>query len=188
MFQLLARAANKAGRNETKRTSTSSTPEMSPPNRPASTESDAECIRRFLEALGQPAGSQPPPPVVPRTSIPFRPLAPVQPPPVPFSIPQGRLTSEDRRKKHVIPHETPLAAPPAFEVQERPVQIEPPSDVKSPTEAYDVGARPKTEVARTEKGIVAFLRSPAGLRNAIILREIFGPPRSLQPFDLVGRA
>jgi hypothetical protein len=113
---------------------------------------------------------------------------PVEPPPVPFSIPQGRLTSEDRRKKHVIPHETPLAAPPAFEVQERPVQIEPPIDVKSPTEAYDVGARPKTEVARTEKGIVAFLRSPAGLRNAIILREIFGPPRSLQPFDLVGRA
>jgi hypothetical protein len=29
------------------------------------------------------------------------------------------------------------------------------------------------------------LASPQGLRDAIILREIFGPPRSLQPPDLV---
>jgi hypothetical protein len=28
--------------------------------------------------------------------------------------------------------------------------------------------------------------SAQGLRDAIILREIFGPPRSLQPPDLVG--
>src|SRR6266581_7838771 len=32
----------------------------------------------------------------------------------------------------------------------------------------------------------ALLRSPLALRNAIILREIFGPPRSLQLLDLVG--
>ena len=31
----------------------------------------------------------------------------------------------------------------------------------------------------------AKLASPQGLRDAIILREIFGPPRSLQPLDLV---
>jgi hypothetical protein len=36
--------------------------------------------------------------------------------------------------------------------------------------------------------ITALLSSAAGLRNAIILREIFGPPRSLQPLDLVGSA
>jgi hypothetical protein len=30
------------------------------------------------------------------------------------------------------------------------------------------------------------LRSTSGLRDAIILREIFGPPRSMQPLDLVG--
>jgi hypothetical protein len=103
-------------------------------------------------------------------------------------MPRGRLTSEERQKRHVILHETPLVTPPVFELQERPVQIEPPGDAKSVTEAYATSARTKTEVPRTEKGIAAFLRSPGGLRNAIILREIFGPPRSLQPFDLVGRA
>jgi hypothetical protein len=39
------------------------------------------------------------------------------------------------------------------------------------------------EEKRTD--IAALLASESGLRNAIILREIFGPPRSLQSLDLL---
>src|SRR6058998_2751164 len=79
LFQLLTRAVTRASRDQTKRESTS-TREMPPPVLHPPTESDAERIRKFLEALGQPPTSRPPPPVVPRTDIPPRPVAPVQPP------------------------------------------------------------------------------------------------------------
>jgi hypothetical protein len=154
----------------------------------APVESDEERIRRFLEALGQPTGSRPPPPVVPRTDIPPRPLAPVQPPPGPFPIPRSRLTSRERRKRHVIPHETPVVTPRVIEVQEQPVQTEPRSDTKLPEEAAATPADSKIKTAYTAADIAGFLRSSTGKRNAIILREIFGPPRSLQPLDLVGSA
>jgi hypothetical protein len=189
LFRLLASKAgeSKKGAQKTNQRSTV-TPQMSAPTRRAPSETDAERIRRFLEALGQPATSTPPPPVVPRTNIPPRPLAPVQPPPGPFSMPRGRLTSEERRKRLVILHETPVVAPRVVEVREQEVQIEPRSDIKSPEEAYAPPADSKMKDARAGADIAKFLRSSTGQRNAVILREIFGPPRSLQPLDLVGSA
>ena len=166
--------------------SSTTSPSPAEPIEHARVESDAERIRKFLEALGQPTGSRPPPPVVPRTTIPPRPLAPVQPPPGPFPMPRGRFTSKERRKKQVILHETP--APRVVEVQEQPVQTEPRSDAKLPegTDATPADSKIKTPYPATDIG--EFLRSSTGQRNAIILREIFGPPRSLQPLDLVGSA
>jgi hypothetical protein len=82
LFQLLAKMAGKKSKDQTKRTSTPRTPA---PLQRAPTESDEDRIRKLLEALGQPPTSRPPPPVVPRTNIPPRPLAPVQPPTSPFS-------------------------------------------------------------------------------------------------------
>src|SRR5881397_1623299 len=41
---------------------------------------EEERLRKFLEALGVPSGSAPPPPVTPRPATPQRPLAPVRPP------------------------------------------------------------------------------------------------------------
>src|SRR5436189_3713375 len=134
LFQLLTRAASKASRNQREQTSTPSMPEMPPPNRRASTKSDEERIRKFLEALGQPATTRPPPPVTPRTDIPPRPLAPVKPP---ISLPQLPLflPREERRKREMIPKEghpqptvtraesmTPpkITGAPAFEVHEGP--------------------------------------------------------------------
>jgi hypothetical protein len=189
LFRLLASKAgeSKKGAQKTNQRSTV-TPQMSEPTRRAPSETDAERIRRFLEALGQPATSTPPPPVVSRTNIPPRPLAPVQPPPGPFSMPRGRLTSEERRKRHVILHETPVVAPRVVEVREQDVQIESRGDIKSPEEAYATPADSKIKDARAGADIAKFLRSSTGQRNAIILREIFGPPRSLQPLDLVGSA
>jgi len=100
LFQLLGRAARKASGDEAK-----PTPEPAPrmpkaiPRPP--TESDEERIRKFLEALGQPPASRPPSPVVARTDIPPRPLAPVQPPNV--HIPQTwNLSREVLRKRHEV--------------------------------------------------------------------------------------
>ena len=82
LFQFLAKMAGKKSKDQTNRTSTPRTPA---PLQRAPTESDEDRIRRLLEALGQPPTSRPPPPVVPRTNIPPRPLAPVQPPTSPLS-------------------------------------------------------------------------------------------------------
>src|SRR5215469_5869888 len=79
LFQLLGRAARKTSEGEEKPTS-KPPPRMLRPIPRASTQSDEERIRNFMEALGQPSSSRPPPPAVPRTHTPPRPLAPVQPP------------------------------------------------------------------------------------------------------------
>jgi hypothetical protein len=110
----------------------------------------------------------------------------VQPPPGPFPMPRGRLTSKERRKRHAIPHETPVVTPRVIEVQEQQVQTEPRRDIKLPADATPADSKMRT--AYTGADIAGFLRSSTGQRNAIILREIFGPPRSLQPLDLVGSA
>jgi len=195
LFQLLGRAARKTSEDEEEPTP-KPTPRMPKPIPRAPAESDQERIRKFLEALGQPATSRPPSPVVPRTDIPPRPVAPVQPP-----LPRAwKVIREGRRKPHVIRGETPLpetarrvekifppatTGAPAFEVHEGPLPVEPPPIIKTPVETYAAAARavPKSTDLKTDVAIL--LASKSGLRDAIILREIFGPPRSLQPLDLL---
>ena len=210
LFQLLTRAATKAskGPSQTRRRST-----FTPPPLPrADTETDEERIRKFLEALGQPPGSQPPPPVIHRTDIPPRPVAPIQTAPNlrPFAVPPRPLTPEEQRKRTVILHEETvgkprewlrkinypgqlprppvepkvfgpkLAEPTMFEFHEGAIPAEPPVTIKTPAEAYAIATQPTTRPTEIETDIAALLRSASGLRNGIILREIFGPPRSLQ--------
>ena len=189
LFQFLAKTAGKTGKDQTKRTSTP-IPRTPTPMRREPTESDEDRIRKLLEALGQPPTSRPPPPVVPRTDTPPRPLAPVQPPISPFS----QLRREKSRKREIIPKEIPRPqtvrgaekmVPPAFEVDEGPLPIAPPPIFKAPAETY-VGGTPtiaKAEEPRTD--IAMLLASTSGLRNAMILREILGPPRGLRiPMDI----
>ena len=184
LFRLLASQAGDAKKRSQKPDQRSTaTPQPDQPIRRAPVESDEERIRKFLEALGQPATSRPPPPVVPRTNIPPRPLAPVRPPP----IPTARNVLARAKRKVVETKKLPTAA--VFELHEAPpLPPEAPGSFKPAAEAYAMATEPKTKVARTGIDIAALLRSPAGLRNAIILREIFGPPRSLQPLDLLGNA
>jgi hypothetical protein len=217
LFQLLARAASKARKDsdETKRGSTSTPPPL--PRAPV--ETDAERVRKFLEALGQPPRSQPPPPVIHRMEIPPRPVGPIQPPPGmgrPFSIPRRPLSPEEQRKRAVILHEETvgqpgewlrkitypgqipqppgerkvfgpkLAEPATFEVHEGMIPGEQPVTIEKPAEVYATATQAIVEPSTIETNIAALLRSTPGLRNAIILREIFGPPRSLQPLELVG--
>jgi hypothetical protein len=57
-------------------------------------------------------------------------------------------------------------------------------------EVRDLGAQTSSDLVlesrrstTQQQSLSAKLRSPQGLRDAIILREIFGPPRSLQALD-----
>jgi hypothetical protein len=184
LLRLLATKAGEAQKKPRKPNQRSTTmPQLSEPIRRAPVESDEERVRRFLEALGQPTTAKPPPPIVPRTDVPPRPVAPVQPPPIPTA--RNVLT---RRKRQIVePTKFPAPAP-TFEHHEAPPAHELPSSIKSPLEAYAIDTESKTKVARIGTDIATLLGSAAGLRNAIVLREIFGPPRSLQPLDLVGSA
>jgi hypothetical protein len=194
LFQFLAKIAGKKSKDQTKRTSTPIPRTLAPLQRPP-TESGEDRIRKLLEALGQPPTSRPPPPVVPRTNIPLRPLAPVQPPMPPLS----QLRREKPRKREATPKEIPpprlvrggkeLAPPnitgaPAFEVHEGPFPTAPAPIFKAPAEAYAVATRAiaKTEERRVD--IAALLASTSGLRDAVILREILGPPRGLRMLEL----
>ena len=200
LFQLLSKAVSKAGKSDSNETSSSPRPQIPRQIQPAPRESDADRIRKFLEALGQPPSSTPPPPVLPRSNIPPRPVAPVQPPPVLTRV--WRLPRERQQKRDIIQEETnppeqpsrlpqivtppaPSPAATAFEVHEAfPIDVQQPPITHPPVEAY---AAPKAfEVAMTSNfktDIATLLRSKSRLREAIILREIFGPPRGLQAMD-----
>ena len=188
LFQFLAKMAAKTGKDQTKRTATPRTPA---PMRRTPTESDEDRIRKLLEALGQPPTSRPPPPVAPRTDIPPRPVAPVQPPISPLS----QVRREKLRKREATPKEFPpprtvrgaeKMVPPAFEVQEGQLPIAPPPIFKAPAETY-AGVTPTIAKAEGPRADVAtLLASTSGLRGAIILREILGPPRGLRTLEFIG--
>ena len=191
LFQLLSKAVTKARKRESNETPTRPAPKVPRPNQRAPAESDADRIRKFLEALGQPPSSTPPPPIAPRTDIPPRRLAPVQPPPViprEWRLPRERreITQKEspspelpsRVEKIVVPPVT-VAAAPAFEVHE--IQQEP--IVKTPVEAYAAATRAIVNRPHLNTDIASLLASKSGLREAILLREILGPPRGLQALD-----
>ncbi len=184
LLRLLATKAGKAKKSPPKSDQRSTvTPQVSQPIRRASVESDQERIRRFLEALGQPTTAKPPPPIVPRADLSPRRVAPVQPPP----IPTARNVLTRRKKQMVEPTKFPVPAP-TFEHHEAPPAHELPPSTMSPVEPYAIDTESKIKVTRAGTDVATLLRSLRGLRSAIILREIFGPPRSLQPLDLVGSA
>ena len=201
LFQLLSKAISKARKSDSNETSSAPRPQTPRPIQRAPRESDADRIRKFLEALGQPPSSTPPRPVLPRTDIPPRRLAPVQPPPV---IPgRWRLPREPREKpdvsqresapleqpsrlQQIVPPPVPPPATPAFEVHEAlPVELQQPPTTKTSAEAY---AAPKPfGVARRSEfkmDIANLLASKSGLREAILLREILGTPRGLQEGEI----
>jgi hypothetical protein len=150
-----------------------------PPNRPiprgGETQTEEERIRRFLEALGQPPGTTPPKVTRRREIQPkiFPQLPPLKsvPPPLPE-------TSE------MAPAPPPSPRIPAASWQPFPT-AEPTFEVHDVARQTASGPAPETRRAaagrfdpRIKLGI------PGDLQNAIVLREIFGPPRSLQPPDL----
>jgi len=175
LFQILTKAASKGRRRppETRPRATSSQT-----GRPSSTErdeGDQEQIRRFLEALGQP------------TTSPLPPLK-TRPPDLPEP---AELPREIRLPGQIPPTRSakqfrPTTAETSFEVHQGSAPLESAAAIKTPAEAYALATRQVPKMVEGKIDIATLLRSPSGLRNAIILREIFGPPRSMQPLDLVG--
>lgn len=202
LFQLLSKAVSKAGKSDSNEKSSAPRPQTPRPIQRAPRESDADRIRKFLEALGQPPSSTPPRPVLPRTDIPPRRLAPVQPPPLTpgvWRLPRERREKPDVSQRESAPVEQPseleqIAPPlvpppvaPAFEVQEAlPVELQQPPIIKTPVEAY---AAPKASGVLTtadfKANIATLLASKSSLREVILLREILGTPRGLQVLDLL---
>jgi len=157
---------------------------------------DEERIREFLEALGQPAGAAPPPKAMPRAQIPPRPLAPVQPPASmrPFAKPVFRTWKEQAKEIVVLQQPAKVAPPEIRRIVPPPV----PAEANEPgtwIEQAQTAAGTKMSVARTDDqpSVRASadtiwkqaLGSPNAARTAIILREIFGPPRGVQSSNFV---
>jgi hypothetical protein len=195
-FQILTRAATKVRRRpgDPQRRSTSPSQRTRPLIQEPD-ESDQERIRKFLEALGQPTTSKPPavpprptyqrPVVVPHVAPPLRsPLPPLttRPPDLPPKIRLPGQIPPTREAKLF----RPKVSETAFEVHRGTAPLESAPAIKSAAEAYAIATAPGSKTPARKGDIAALLRSTSGLRDAIVLREIFGPPRSLQPLDLVG--
>ena len=200
LFQLLSKTISKTKKSDSNETSSTPRPQTPRPIQRAPQESDADRIRKFLEALGQPPSSTPPSPVLPRTNIPARPLAPVQPPPAlprVWRLPRQRAEKPDVSQKEsasleqsgglqqIVPPVVPASAAPTFEVQAAfPVGPQQPS-VKTAVESDAAGSEIVAKRAGSKTDIATLLASKSNLREAILIREILGPPRGLQTLDPV---
>lgn len=152
-----------------------SQPPAPPPSQPISrggeAQSEEERVRKFLEALGQPPGTTPPKVTPRRRAVPptvFPRLPPLKT--VPPALPKT------------------FVAPPPLPLEIAPLS---PANISAPDfQVRDVARQTSSEPAReTPNSAARFagrinLGTPQDLRTAIVLREIFGPPRSLQAFDL----
>jgi hypothetical protein len=157
-----------------------SQPPAAPPAEPiprSNPQSEEERIRRFLEALGQPRGAQPPAPVARRATV-RREVTPVPPPlrsPLPplKTVPPPLPTAVEPRP--MLEQVEPRVFKPAMAGESR-FEIRPPGEADDEPRRSGKVTQPDTFAGR--------LRTAQSLRDAIVLREILGPPRSLQPIDL----
>jgi hypothetical protein len=165
------------GKGEAENTEAPPPPPSQPITRGGESQSEEERIRKFLEALGQPAGSTPPK-VAPRRRqieprvFPKLPPLKTTPPPLPTTTRARIPTRPPPLPPEVLAPTFRPASEPGFEVR----------DV-----ARQTSSEPAPEAQRPAGRLVAGrikLGTPQDLRTAIVLREIFGPPRSLQPLDL----
>lgn len=185
-----------------------------PPNQPerptrASAESEEERMRRFMEALGNPVGSKPPPKVMPRPLQPPRttsidakreelerqskrakksiwtgPLPPLTTaPPAPPA--QKRLTLPQLIKRPPVEQKTfqPFTPAAPFEVVEESAPPPPPPRITTPASAYAAATQRQPRGAVMPNDVQSLLSSPDGLRNAVILREILGAPRAFAQLE-----
>ncbi|MEY2508521.1 MAG: hypothetical protein QOH01_2850 [Verrucomicrobiota bacterium] len=161
---LISKTKAQAGETQTQ---TPVAPPSQPITRGGETQTEEERIRKFLEALGQPRGSTPPKvtprprPVVPKIFPRLPPLKTAPPP---------------------LPAEPFVPVPPPLPVQSMSARSAPDFEVREVLRQTSSEPVARPAAVRFDPRIK--LGTPQDLRTAIILREIFGPPRSLQPVDL----
>lgn len=200
LLRWLSQAAENKKNAETARRAGNPPPDA--PMQRAPADSEEERIRRFMEALGVPTSSPPlpdarrqpregprsslPPPPAKRSFLPkIPPMAPAWPPltsappelsPAPAPVPAREpaiLREEPPRRK---PRKMEVAA--SFEVRDIDERVA--EDMPLPS-AQGAPSSEERE-ARTQTLVERLARSQQGLRDAMVLREIFGPPRSMQMF------
>ena len=126
-------------------------------------------------------------------------LAPVQPPPVipgVWRLPRERAEKPDVAQKKVLPLNSragcrnivppvvPASAAATFEVHEAlPVAPQQPSIVKTTVDSDATASQVVAKRAGSKRDIATLLGSKSSLREAILIREILGPPRGLQALD-----
>jgi hypothetical protein len=193
LFKWLTQRAQTSEREQDK-ANDEETSQSNQTNPPALAGSEEERIRRFLEALGQPTSSPPPRKITPRpTASPKRVVLPhvaPLPSPLPPLTTQPPAVEPTPQVAAMLPPPLPIPAPnrvtpmpidtSVFEVRRtQPSSSSRDSVVASPS--ANVPASLRTPL--TTPSALALLTSHDGLRQAVILREIFGPPRSLQEFN-----
>ena len=173
-------------------------PQPSAPIQRAPAETEEERIRRFMEALGVPKGE--PPPVRKTTPRPPRKIMPVDsfpiprggdllppvPPPLPVPVPDQARTPERPTPSLPLPTpQTSMLAPVQREPVETPefVVEEDTRHLDALADAIPLATLPNEGRTPTRTGLAARLATAEGLRDAMVLREIIGPPRSMQSSD-----
>jgi hypothetical protein len=85
--------------------------------------------------------------------------------------------------QEVVPPPVPPLASSEFEVHEAvPVDPQQPTVIKTPVEAYKA-TQAVAKLADSKMNIATLVASKSSLREAILIREILGPPRGLQALD-----
>ena len=194
---LAEKAREKAERSGSAAPKTSAPVPRTPP------ETDEDRIRKFLEALGQPPGTLPPPKIERRRDIPPRPVPPVQSPSS-FGRPILETWEQLKRRTEVLQQPSKSPSP---EVSRKIIELAQPTAA----EGNEPGTWIAEEGKRTSKALAREMRespvwerasprgsdrltwrrdllTPEGLRNAVVLREIFGPPRAFRPIESSGQA
>ncbi|MEA3189226.1 MAG: hypothetical protein QOD99_3056 [Chthoniobacter sp.] len=133
---------------------------------------EAERMRRFMEALGVPPSTRPPPRAQRRLKTREEILREQRELPVPqLQIPRKRIARIE------VPPPTPVPSLPEPE----PVAVLPPAYEPPPPVALAMPVAPdEPPPVDSQPAVRKLLRSGMTLRTAVILREILGPPRGLQ--------
>ncbi|MEO5722416.1 MAG: hypothetical protein ABIR71_13230 [Chthoniobacterales bacterium] len=192
IIRWIAQAAeNKRNAEAQKRGGAPSAPSTTPAPSGSAPSSEEERVRKFFEALGLPTADSPPPKVQPRPSAPQttadRKFQPVDPSPVP------RARVNQPPPVVVAPPPLPAVIKPAIRTAPLPTPetsvFRVPSGLPAMANEFEVqqiGAGDADKAALAVANYASRLGTQQGLREAIVLREIFGPPRSMQPLTTVG--
>ena len=182
LLQLLGRTLRKPDTGD-QNPQPKSSPELPKPIPRAGRESDQERVRKLLEALGQPPASGPPPPVARRPTY-RKPLVLPRARPLGSPLPPLVTRPPDVPAKPDIPADT--IGPPAhrFEIHEPEPSAEP-IPVVAVSPVLEPATQPQIAAAQPNLGVRRFFVSPFTLRDAILVREILGPPSALRELELL---
>lgn len=212
LLRLIAQAAENRKNAQAEKEAGAPTAQPSTTPQPPPAQTEEERIRKFFEALGVPTAQSPPPKVQPRQAAPKAPPAKRTIPPIdPFPMPRGRVepsrppVATATPPPLVLPAPPPIPTPPvpapmpprettvlARSLREKTASLTNAADfevqVIGGTSAEDFipasgAATPgQDQPANARESLAARLATEQGMRDAMVLQEIFGRPRSMQPW------